>query len=258
MGRSQAMEAILKKKDLAIIVPVLNCLNYTKQMLPTIQTRSPYRLIIIDNASNDGTEEFFNSGNKRFLIDYFRFEENLGCAASWNFGIKKAIREFDSKYFFIPNNDILLNTETIDILLEEVNQKGVVLASATDMGGRISGPDEFYDLLPPVKRQISEAPEFSCFMLNLEAIEKVGYFDEKFYPAYFEDNDYHHRIKLAGLKAFKTNQALYFHYQSRTIRENEDIRNKSNLGYNLNQDYYIKKWGGLPGHEKFNLPGANS
>jgi len=252
------MEAILRKKELAIIIPVLNCLEFTKQMLPTIQTKEPYHLIIIDNGSTDGTKEFFNSGNKRLLIDYFYFKENKGCSASWNFGIKKAIREFDSKYFFIPNNDILLNPETIDVLLEEIKQKDVVLATATNMAGKTSSPEEFSGLLPPVKRQISEAPEFSCFMLNLEAIEKVGYFDEKFYPAYFEDNDYHYRIKLAGLKAIKTNQALYFHFGSRTIKSSEDIRRQSNLGYTLNREYYREKWGGLPGHETLKRPCSNS
>ncbi|MDD5006369.1 MAG: glycosyltransferase [Candidatus Omnitrophica bacterium] len=252
------MAGILKKSDLAIIMPVLNCLNYTKQMLPTIKTKHPYRLIIIDNGSTDGTKEFFNSGVRNFLIDYFYFKENKGCAASWNYGIKYAIRHFGSTHFFIPNNDILLHPEAIDILLKTIQKKDVVLATAIDVAGKISGQEEFNGLLPPVKTLLSEAPEFSCFMLNLKAIEKVGYFDEAFYPAYFEDNDYHHRIKLAGLKAIKTNRALYFHYHSRTIKENEDIRNKSNLGYNLNQEYYIKKWGGLPGHEKLSSPGANS
>ena len=91
-------------------------------------------------------------------------------------------------------------------------------------------------------------------MVNSSTIEKIGWFDEKFYPAYFEDNDYHYRIRMNGFKAVKTNQALYFHFGSRTIKDDEKVKEKCNIGYAANREYYIQKWGGEPGKETFKTP----
>lgn len=242
---------------LAIILPVLNCLDYTKGMIPTIKTKNPYHLILINNGSTDGTREYFETFAGDFESLVINYPDNKGVAASWNAGIRRAILKFDCRYFFIPNNDVLLHSGTIDTLLAVIRDEKVGLCSATDMSGSVTTAAEVLGLLPPVKSQIVDAPDFSCFMLKKETIDAVGYFDSKFYPAYFEDNDYHYRLKLAGLRGIKTNQALYFHYGSRTAKADLEIKKKTNLGYSANRDYFIQKWGGPPGQERFETPFEN-
>ena len=242
------------KNDLAIIIPVLNCLSYSKLMIPTIKTKRPYNLILINNGSVDGTREYFNQLKKSYNALVIHFDENKGCAASWNYGIRQAIRIFGSEYFFIPNNDILLHPKTIDVLLEAIEAPSVALTTATDISGSVSASIDVLSQKLPVTAELVEKPEFSCFMLKGSTIDKVGFFDDKFFPAYFEDNDYHYRINLAGLKAIKTNRALYFHYGSRTIKADDRIKNVSNLGYNTNREYYKEKWGGEPGKEIYTSP----
>lgn len=242
------------KYELSIILPVLNCLKYTMRMIPTIKTKYPYALILIDNASNDGTKDIFKSYGKKENVKVFINKRNIGCAASWNLGIKTAIEDFDSRYFFIPNNDTLLHPLVIDNLIDLIKDSTIGLATATDVSGKIPIAEEVFNLLPSVKSQITDCPDFSCFMLKKETIEKVGYFDEKFYPAYFEDNDYHYRLRLVGLRGVKTDKALFYHYGSRTIKEGQEIKTISNLGYTINCDYYSQKWGGQPGNESFKIP----
>jgi len=181
-------------------------------------------------------------------------DENIGCGPAWNYGIKYAIENFDSRYFFIPNNDVLLHPETIDVLLDVVKHPRIALASATDVSGRVAQATEVLTLEMPTFGIIKDAPDFSCFMLSRETIDKVGYFDEKFYPAYFEDNDYHYRINLAGLRGVKTSKSLYFHYGSRTSKGGEKIKEKVSFSYLTNRDYFIRKWGGKPGQETFTTP----
>jgi len=244
----------MKKTDLAIIIPVLNCLDYTKMMIPTIKTKHPYNLILIDNGSTDGTREYFNELAKDRWVRQIPFSENRGVCPSWNFGINFAIKELNSKYFFIPNNDILLHPKTIDLLFEAIKAPRCVLTTAFDVSGMVSQASEVLTMKLPEKDEISDAPDFSCFMLKKDAIDKVGFFDERFFPAYFEDNDYHYRIRLAGLRASKIHRALYFHYGSRTIKEGKDIRIHADLGYAANRDYYKEKWGGKPGEEIYSTP----
>ena len=244
-------------KSLAIIIPVINCFSYTIDLLGSIETKYPYKIILIDNGSTDETQDYFGEKDGIKDLIYFRFPENKGVAGSWNFGVYYATQKLRSEYFLILNNDIILHSQAIDILLEEIEEKQTLLVTGTDISGRISSSKEIEGLLPPVELVKTEAPEFSCFLIKKETIDKVGYFDEQFYPAYFEDNDYHYRIKIAGFKAYKINQALYFHYGSRTIKEEENIRTKANLGYLPNKDYYSRKWGGEPGKEKYKTPFNN-
>jgi len=255
----------MEKKELSIILPVLNCLNYTKGFLRTIKTGRRYGLILINNGSTDGTADYFSrlgsrpdvfvkNSDKNPGIFVKNFDKNIGVAAAWNYGIKAAYRIFNSDYFFIANNDILLSPVAIDNLIALFSNPSIVLSSGDDVSGRVVAPDDVLTFLAPSREKLKPHPDFSCFMLCKKAIARIGFFDENFYPAYFEDNDYHYRIKLAGLRAVKTNRAPYFHFGSRTIRENEDIREVSNAGYLANRDYYAKKWGGLPGKEKYKTP----
>ena len=97
---------------------------------------------------------------------------------------------------------------------------------------------------------------FSCFMLTPEVVEKVGYFDESFYPAYFEDNDYAYRMSLAGLltkvRQVKTGMK---HIGSATITAfTPEQLAKHHRNFNKNSEYYTQKWGGQPHHEHYKTP----
>lgn len=248
------MAGILDAVRLAIIIPTVNCVDYTRWMIASIKTKYPHFFILINNGSTDLTSRFFN----RFILAnegvVFDWHENKGVAASWNLGIKTAINRFDCNYFFVPNNDILLHSEAVDRLIEATGPTSAVLTTGFDVCGLVNQPEDVFFMPPPGKGELSEAPEFSCFLLTKKAISKVGYFDENFYPAYFEDNDYHYRIKMAGEKALKIHDALYFHYGSRTIRDNPDVRAVSNRFYLENKAYFVRKWGGEPGREKYKYP----
>jgi GT2 family glycosyltransferase len=92
--------------------------------------------------------------------------------------------------------------------------------------------------------------------LNQECWDIVGEFDEVFAPAYFEDNDYHYRIQLAGLLAVLYPPAMFYHFGSRTqLEANENGRAMvSAPSFENNRAFYIKKWGGMPGQEKWEHP----
>lgn len=248
------MESINRDYPLAIICPVVNCLEYTKQFIESIKTKLKYKIIIIDNASTDGTTGYLISISKKYPIRVIKSSYNMGVSAAWNLGIRTAIEEYHSNYFLIPNNDIILYSKTIDTLINTIQKKDVVLATSFNINTGDGLPRNVDDTNTLIKEKITEEPDFSCFMIKKETIEKIGYFDERYYPAYFEDNDYHYRIKVAGLKAVKTTNSVYFHFGSMTIKNNETTRALSNNFYLNNKEYYKNKWGGYPGQEKNKYP----
>ena len=89
------------------------------------------------------------------------------------------------------------------------------------------------------------------FLLSNKVHKIVGDFDERFFPAYYEDNDYHQRLKL---DLFKVEQHEFMNPEiyrnSMTIEKNRSLNSR----FEINKQYYIEKWGGVPGEEKFSIP----
>jgi GT2 family glycosyltransferase len=53
-------------------------------------------------------------------------------------------------------------------------------------------------------------------ILRREVFEKVGFLDENFTPAWYEDDDYSFRVLYAGYKNAIANRSFVFHNQSTT------------------------------------------
>lgn len=274
-------------------MPAINLWSkYTLPAINSIKTKYEYRIMLIDNASTDETiTEAGKLVSNTFA--HVRNSDRFGCAKSWNLGVKDAFdRGFD--YVFIVNNDVIFHPEAIDRLVErfeasksirmlKVDPKNINIALAVgeameitaegqmiteydtlamitcmDIHGECSNPADIFNKFSESYKEVAEAehPCFSAFMINKTCYEKVGEFDEGFTPAYFEDNDYHYRINLAGMKAIVLPTSLFYHYGSRTQVEAFNHREQmmAHESFRLNQFYYKAKWGGLPGGENFTFP----
>ena len=252
------------QKDLAIIIPFINLPNYIIDLIKTIKTKYSYHIYLINNNSNDETVKKLSHLIDDSNITVINNKQNIGVSASWNQGMVLAIDEYNVKYISILNNDILLHSACINNMIEIIKEKDYLLVSGFDYAKECNIPQDILTKNIPSKLFIVDAPEFSCYTINVNQCNKLfkkeypdeeypGFFDQKFYPAYFEDNDYHYRAKLNKQRCVKTNSALYYHYGSRTIKENPNIEEISNSYYLINKDRYFNKWGGFPGKEKFKI-----
>ncbi|MCK9582116.1 MAG: glycosyltransferase [Endomicrobiales bacterium] len=91
---------------ISVIVPTFNRKDMLRQCLNSIfaQTYSNFELIIVDNMSTDGTEEYVrNIPDKR--IKYFRNPNNGVIAVNRNFGMHNAIGKFIA---FCDDDDLWL------------------------------------------------------------------------------------------------------------------------------------------------------
>jgi hypothetical protein len=97
----------------------------------------------------------------------------------------------------------------------------------------------------------------ACFAIGRGAIEKVGYFDENFWPAYLEDFDYHYRLGLAGIPLLCDERTLLEHQRSATVRRDRLLGLLHPERLSRNQRYYRRKWGGAPDQEQYLNPFNN-
>lgn len=206
-------------QDLCILIPTINRKDLLMKALKSYSELMPgVTKLILDNGNQDIPCVDDNTW-------IWQSKQNLGVAGSWNYLINKAIIN-DFKYFLILNDDVILQ--------KKENEIRDILKKATN--------EHFYLCRPYYN--------WSSFILTKNVYEKVGAFDEGFKKAYFEDNDYMYRMKLAGVPikyVDELNPDVYLN--SQTIEKNPLLG-----GYIDNREYFLQKWGGLPNEETFKTP----
>lgn len=89
----------------SVIMPSYNTANYISESINSVikQTYKNWELIIVDDCSNDNTDEVVNSFLKDERIKYFKNERNSGAAISRN----KALREAKGRWIaFLDSDDL--------------------------------------------------------------------------------------------------------------------------------------------------------
>lgn len=220
-------------------IPVLNRFDLLEKAIESLDYE-PMELFVVDNNTVcDKNKEEFKRLKDKFKFDSFSPRYNLGVAASWNRIITTAwSRGYD--FVYIGSNDTTLGPGTLKALVE---------------------------MDKPEPECVWMVNQFNFWCLRLSAVPKIGLVDENFMPAYFEDNDYQRRIKLAGLEcvcmgssSFEKNGRMVpavssNHLGSQTIRSDQEYAiHNSNTFNNGNRNHYIMKWGGPLGAEKFSVP----
>lgn len=164
--------------------------------------------------------------------------ENIGVSKGWNDGLQTAI-DSGCEYAVVSNDDVILNHGAINRMVMGLNDYDLVSAINT----RDETTREGYD----------EHPDFSCFAIKpKQFVDKFGWFDENFSPAYFEDNDMAWRIKTSGGTYARDLNAGMLHRGS--ITQNMDGPVVTSPMFEKNRAYYVRKWGGWPGSETYTSP----
>lgn len=193
----------------------------------------PDKVIIIDNSAGRLKEQpFIPTWHAFGNITMIQAVRNLGCAASWNMFMGMAPND-DSEYMtLISNDDVTMEQDTIKTIWDAyIAHPEVVLFHGTGKNG------------------------YSLFATRKSAWSAVGGFDEKFYPAYYEDNDYSRAIVSRGYLFHCMDTLTYGHVGSATLATyTPEEQKQHHRQQQANQAYYIAKWGGLPHREVFQYP----
>ncbi|NCA17327.1 MAG: glycosyltransferase, partial [Betaproteobacteria bacterium] len=186
-----------------------------------------------NNWTHKGVEkvcqEFEGTGRglgQTFIIH--RHPENLGCAGSWNAGLKAFFDE-GFEWAIISNDDIEFKEGSIDAFRKAME----------------AGADLAY----------SPSESLACFAIHRRVIDEVGWFDENFWPAYHEDEDFVHRMRIVGRRIVPAEGVELSHARSSTLDYSEYFwfQHRTRLDQQ-NILYYAKKWGGVPNFEKYSYP----
>jgi GT2 family glycosyltransferase len=178
---------------LSVIVPSRTAGNFIQCMKAVRENEPDARLVLVDDGITyqtvacweqfGGGPDVIVKGEKPFV---FARNMNAGIAASG-----------DADGYFLLNDDALLTTANgfseIARLADERPEFGII-APATNVTGALDQMPQKIGL-----REVRNIA-FVCVYVPRRTLDSVGILDERFTSYGWEDTDYCHRVKQAGLK----------------------------------------------------------
>lgn len=243
-----------EKPDASIIVPVYNKWPYTAACLKSLAENTgkyTFEVIVVDDGSSD------ESGQAIPAIEgltYIQNEKNLGFVGSCNKGAARARGE----YLVMLNNDTEVTPGWLDELIDTLeHEPGAGLVGARlvypngllqEVGGIIFSDGSGWNY---GREQAVERPEFNflrevdycsgaCIALRTELFHRLGAFDEKYAPAYYEDTDLAFRVREAGLKVFVQPASTVIHHEG--ITSGTDLSSGMKRYQRVNQKTFVERW----------------
>ena len=247
----------MNKFRASIVVLCYNGLEETtRPCLESIVANTPadsYELIVVDNASVDGTAEYLKAfaaqhANARIQLNGI----NKGYAGGNNDGMRLA----QGQYIVLLNNDTLVPGGWLERLLKLFEEQKVVgmVGPITNAAGNeqrilLEGLNEknFEEIAGAyVERQkgvwfTTEKLGFFCVAMRRTLPEKIGYLDEKFGIGMFEDDDYCIRAKKAGFIFAVVEDCFVYHKGSVSFGK-LDVESYRTL-FEKNRAYFKEKHG---------------
>jgi len=171
--------------------------------------------------------------------------KNLGFSGGANFALRKTSNEF----VVFLDDDAEVTPGWLLGLYSSISSNpriGIVGPKITDANGNIFSADyivnpvyrkEFRGELDKGQRNYVRACDAlagACWIMRRKLIDKIGYFDERFFPCQWEDIDYCMRVRLGGYKIIYNGNIEIIHRH--LFRKGESGR------YAANYNKYIKKW----------------
>jgi GT2 family glycosyltransferase len=213
-------------------IPVLNRGDLLLRCIRSIDYPAD-RLVIVNNGDDPSVAAILDqlqmTGDLPLAI--FKPLHNLGCAGSWNW----IMRNYpEAAYWLFVGNDIQLAP------------------------GDLAKMDAFIRAHPDYVTCPANWGH-SLFAITQAGIDRIGYFDGNFWPAYSEDQDHMYRVKLAGAPWADVPDVRAIHgepplWGSSTIWSDNALRMRCEVTQRNNALYYKSKWGGSPGQEVFTHP----
>lgn len=270
------MEQII---DLSISVVSYNTKALIKACLDSIKEHTKgisYEIILVDNASKDGTAEMVEEEYPDVLL--IRSPKNLGFPSGSNLALEKA----SGRYFVLFNSDAALINDAFTELvnfMDKTPQCGITTPQLYYPEGHIQKshypfrtPEgraywEVHPRISEVKRILNskkpakdktekkvekapsapveiERPRGVCFMIRMDCVREIGPMDGNFF-IFSDEVDWAWRAKKAGWKRYIVPAAKVEHAEHGSISQRPLLMQK----IQIQSDYYyyykhfgIKGW----------------
>jgi GT2 family glycosyltransferase len=202
------------------VIPVLgfctlNRFDLAERLLASIDYPVEH-LVIIDNSGTQTWQPSKPDLVKNLWLIQVPF--GLGLVGAWNLIVKTTPY---APYWVLVNDDAWFESGSLEKIANEVDTEAL----------------NFVDIIPA----------WSCVVFGEGMVSKVGLYDERFYPLYFDDNDLERRVNYHNV-SIRTIEAKVHHENSSTLNSgyaaanNKSYQNNQRLFASKENDYSQGEW----------------
>lgn len=260
---------------ITFVIPSRNNLEFLELAYKSIRNlRTNHEILILDDASTDGTQEWIKALDDEDIITYRNpGPERIGIVGMFDRGIEMArtdiIMAFHADMVAGPNLDANI--------LKHLKRGTVVSATRIEPPLHPPGPekitvdfgieaeefsfDKWYAEVDSLKKSTTTEGIFAPWCMYKSDYLAVGGHDELFAPQSKEDSDLFNRFALNGYKTVQSWDGLVYHFTSRGSRFNKHAgggagKNSEEWLYTTNKNMrnFIRKWGSVVKHDAFMKP----
>lgn len=228
-------------RDTVIVVVSYNAQYLLQKNIESIRNtllKGTYRIVVVDNASDDGAAEWLETQEDIILI---KNKENRGFPCACNQGVRAALgTETADSNIFLLNNDTRLAVNSLFWLRMGLYESEKI--GATGSYSNYAGNEQQLDItftLPmeyleygaqvniPLKAPYEERTRLSGFaiLVKRSAWDAAGGMDEQFSPGYFEDDDLCMQISQRGFKLLLCKNSFIYHAGSQSFCHQKNVNN---------------------------------
>ncbi|HRY28675.1 MAG TPA: glycosyltransferase family 2 protein [Elusimicrobiota bacterium] len=232
----------------SIVLLTHNDGDYLKQCLARLRrhTRGPYEIIVVDNATTDGSSAFLEKEKDVRLI---RSPKNLFFSGGNNLGLRAA----RGNHLLLLNADTAVTPHWLErlVLRAKRDKTAGLLGPYTNRAAGQQGVQKpGYSSLRALDAFSTrwarrheggrlEVPRLDgfCLLIKREVMKAIGLLDERFGPGGYEDYDYCLRARQAGYKLLLVEDAFVHHHGGKGYRDQDyDAARERNRGL------FVEKW----------------
>ena len=216
--------------DIAVVICNYNKKNYVLSCIESVLNSSfrGFDLIVVDNASTDGSVEAIQSQYADRLT-ILENEENTGGSGGFHRGMKHAV-DAGYKYVLCLDNDVEFDKNAIGALYRFMESRPEAGACGSaiyrfddrsctqEMGAMIDYKNLGFKLLHAQMRNAKPPEETECdyiafcsAMLRVDALKRVGLMQHEYF-IYWDDIELCWRIRRGGYKIFAISGSVVYHH----------------------------------------------
>lgn len=206
-----------------IIIPVWNQLECTQKCMESLvkNTDYPYKLIVIDNASDELTSNYLDVFSKDHadIVQLIRNEKNIGYVKATNQGMKAST----GSYLCLLNNDTEVYAGWLSELVsvaELDNEIGLVNPASNHFNIR------YEDCLEEQQFRYAGMGRIVgfCLLVKREVMDEIGCLDERFGMGYGDDDAYCMSAQKAGYRCVLAKKSYVYHDGKKSFGRNKKAK----------------------------------
>lgn len=175
----------------------------------------PSKVIVVDNASTDGTSVFLEQMGKDPLYKIVTLEKNIGGAGGFSYGIRLAVEE-GCDWVWLMDDDTIPGVDSLELLCDRVASDSTIgFASSrvvwTDGNDHAMNIPKFAQGEEGVEGcKFLDSASFVSLMVRSSVVKNIGLPYKEFF-IWVDDTEYTQRIVRAGYKGIFVNDSIVVH-----------------------------------------------